>query len=115
MIEYFRRVFAYDHWANRQTLSRCRRWPRRPRGRWDWRGICCSAQEYVLEALAGRFAAHLLDDPEPPLAECVALAEVVAARWQEYLARPGAPDLKTVGHNAQCAGAAPSRAICPIC
>ncbi len=93
MKDYFVRIFAYDHWANREVLHALREITAPPVRAVELLGHLLVSQEFVLEALEGRFAESLLARTDPDLAECAALADSLAARWRDYFERQSAGSL----------------------
>ena len=69
MFEYFRRLFAYDDWANREVLGSLK--------------TSVSAERLWLERLEQRKQTYPVW-PEFSLAQCEAEAADLAALWQKY-------------------------------
>src|SRR5438552_16106993 len=84
MLDYLRRLFAYDDWANREVLSSLRTAPNPPPQSLKLTAHILSAEGLWLARLKQQKPA-LSVWPELALAQCKAEADVLGASWTSYL------------------------------
>jgi len=83
MFEYFRRLFAYDDWANREVLASLKTSGTPPSRSLKLMAHIVSAERLWLERLEQRKQTYPVW-PEFSLAQCEAEAADLAALWQKY-------------------------------
>jgi uncharacterized damage-inducible protein DinB len=83
---YFMRMFAYDHWANRECLIAMRSASSAPSSTMGRIAHILSAQKLWLERLRQE-SQTLPVWPGSTLPECAKLADEVAVFWRNYLAQ----------------------------
>lgn len=84
-IRYYRRLLAYDAWANRQTITGLRALPEPPRHAVQLVSHIIGA-EWLWYTRVRREPARMAVWPELELAECEGAFEDVAAAWRRFLA-----------------------------
>src|SRR5436309_13161679 len=84
MLDYLRRLFAYDDWANREVLSSLRTAPNPPPQSLKLTAHILSAEGLWLARLKQQKPA-LSVWPELALAQFKAEADVLVASWRSYL------------------------------
>jgi uncharacterized damage-inducible protein DinB len=80
----FLRMFAYDHWANRECLGRLRVGDSPPGATLGKAGHILSAQKLWLERLQSRRQSMPVW-PSSTIDECITLADEMAVAWRRYL------------------------------
>ncbi len=84
MLDLLERWFAYDHWANRETLRSLQRWPSGERTRKLVAHIAATEQLWYERLLARPQSLPVW--PDLTLEQSADLLDGMAARWREYLA-----------------------------
>jgi uncharacterized damage-inducible protein DinB len=92
-LDYFRRLYAHDVWANREVLKALRACGSPPEKSLRWMGHIVSAEKLWFERIHGQFQ-MLPVWPESTLDQCEQLAAEMAERWPRYLAELTEPGLE---------------------
>lgn len=89
----FLRMFAYDHWANRECLLSLRAAGSVPGGALRKAAHILSAQKLWLERLQNERQSMPVW-PSSTVDECITLADEMAAAWRRYLGALGEGELE---------------------
>lgn len=94
MIDYLQKLFAYEAWANQETLSSLRRAEQPPARAVEVMGHLVAAQVLWLGRLRGELA-NVAVWPELGLGDCAAQLEQLATAWDEFVSELSTESLRS--------------------
>ena len=85
MHPFFQRLFAFDAWANRETLRSLKTSPVITQRAVDLLGHILLTEKYVWEVVNGHDPTYLWNARNPDLAECERMIDDLGLRWPNFL------------------------------